>query len=124
MTLSGKISVGGTIVINGILRAKEVSAGGEIRAQETHAEYIKIGKRGTIEGAVYADKIVISSRATAEDLYGGEIILEERCRVRNVHGNSIYIEEGARVSGKIEYIDEINIEKGAQLSNEPKQVKK
>jgi cytoskeletal protein CcmA (bactofilin family) len=73
---------------------------------------------------VQAERIVISEKAIADDLYGGEIILEERARVKNVYGNSIYIEEGARVTGDIEYSDECSIEDGAQINNEPKKVKK
>ncbi|MHA1123087.1 MAG: hypothetical protein ACTSPC_09865, partial [Candidatus Heimdallarchaeota archaeon] len=67
--------------------------------------------------------IVISSRATAEDLYGGEIILEERSRAKNVYGDSIYIEDGARIIGEIQYTEEISLEPNVHLNSEPKKTK-
>ena len=91
--------------------------------QFAKAKYFKIGRRGTVIGPVQADKLILSERATAEDLYGEEIIIEERARARNVYGESIFIEEKARITGDIEYTSELSVESGAELSKEPKKVK-
>ena len=90
LELTGKLKVGGTVSCDGNIVGDEISVGGEHKAASTKANYFKIGRRGTVIGPVQADKIIISTRATAENLYGGEIILEERSRAKNVYGDSIY----------------------------------
>jgi len=106
-----------------VLTGDEISIGGSATAKLITGKYFSIGRRGEVQGIVSAETIIISSRATAQDLYGKEIRIEENARIKNIYGDDISIEEGARVSGEILYTNDIYIEEGARISNEPKKVK-
>ena len=115
-----KLFIGGSCTVSKVIDAEDIEVGGKIAAKFINAKYFKIKRRGEVQGTVNAEIIIVSSRATTDDLYGKDIRIEENARVKNVYGESITIEEGARVSGEILYTNDFYAEDGVKTKEAQK----
>ncbi|NHJ46454.1 MAG: hypothetical protein FK733_01580 [Asgard group archaeon] len=120
LTCEEKLLIGGSCIVEKVIDAQDIEVGGKIVAKFINAKYFKIKRRGEVSGTVNAEIIIVSSRATADDLYGKDIRIEENARVRNVYGDSITLEEGARVSGEILYTSDFYAEDGVKAKEAQK----
>lgn len=138
--LSGKLDVGGIAEVRGELVAERVEVGGKLYAKKANvgsticvggsietvegvnASYIRIGRRGRVEGSIRADEAVIGKNAHVEDVHAKSITLERKARARNLYGEKIRLESGCQVSGEVKYTASLEAAPGVTFAKTPQKV--
>ena len=138
--LSGKLDVGGVAEVRGELTAERIEVGGKLHAGKANADstvcvggsietiegvqasYVRIGRRGRVEGPIRADEALISKRARVEDVYAKDITLERDVRARNLYGERIRLESGCQVTGEVRYTASLEVAPGVTFAKTPQKV--
>ena len=107
-----------------IIRANEVKVGGAIKTTlGLKASVVEIGKGGTIEGFVVAEKVKIRAKAKADTIYADEIMVEKGAKVKSLFGKRIYL-RNCKIEGNIFYTETLEIEGNVRFAKEPQKVDK
>jgi len=141
LRLSGRLDIGGKIEVEGDLFASEIDVGGSVKAKKitagkvwaggsiitedgVQAHYVEIGRRGKVEGPVYADEVLVRERATVSDVNAKSIEMEKQAQARNLYGEKIHIESGCQIFGEVKYTRSLETEKGVKIAKPPEKVEK
>jgi cytoskeletal protein CcmA (bactofilin family) len=102
---------------------EDVEVGGSINTgQGVHARSVEIGNRGTIQGPVRAEEIIIGKGASAENLYGKRILLKNGAAAENVYGECVTVESHCRINGEVQYTTELREDNHVTYGNPPRKV--
>jgi cytoskeletal protein CcmA (bactofilin family) len=142
LRLLGSLEVGGKVEVKEELSAKEIDVGGSLEAKKVtvedkvsvggsiittdgvHARYVEIGRRGKVDGPIYADEVLIRERATVVDIHAKLIEMERKAQARNLYGERIRLESGCQISGEILYRESLESEDGVKFAKPPEKVEK
>ena len=137
LLLSGKLDVGGVAEVGGELTAQQIEVGGKLYARKANARsklcvggsietvegveasFVRIGRRGRVEGPIRADEALVGKRARVEDIYANEITLERKARARNLYGERIRLESGCQITGEVKYTESLEAAPGVSFAKTP-----
>jgi cytoskeletal protein CcmA (bactofilin family) len=139
LTLTGRLEVGGAVVIGEALQAESLEIGGKLEARRAviasaaeiggqvntreglKADRIRLERKSRAYGPLVGGTVDLNRGSRVEDVYGERISLEEKVEARRVFGANVRMREGAHAE-EVTYTGTLELAAGATVSRPPQKV--
>lgn len=136
LTLAGRLEVGGRGTVAGDVTASELEIGGEFSARKTvvtgraavsgsirtelglRAEFIEVGRKSRVRGALIADRVVLGRDSEAESVHARVVDVGSDAHVGRIVADEVELGPGATV-GRVEYVRSLKVGRNAKIEEPP-----